>query len=305
MFEDRGLGWIPDVPRADDYHPYHAEVAALLRDTMLGPHVASVGADLVPALAPPRADLRRWFPPVEHQGALQSCTASAVTALVGYFVRRSRGQHEPLSRLFVYKAARNLMGCSGDAGASLRSTLRALATFGAPAERYWPYDCARFDEEPSAFCYAVARSAEPASLTYFRIDSGATPPNQTLDNIKLFVSRGFPCVFGLPVYSEYQCPTEHGGIQMPGSATFYYGGLANVAVGYDDSIQIDQASGALLVRNAWGRSWGVEGYAWLPYRYVTERLAIDWWTVIKREWVVRSGMTRPPTERAGSELQLR
>jgi len=41
-------------------------------------------------------------------------------------------------------------------------------------------------------------------------------------------------------------------------------------------------TGALLGRNSWGTSWGMQGCGWLPYRYVTEGLAVDWWTVVKQ-----------------------
>jgi len=32
-------------------------------------------------------------------------------------------------------------------------------------------------------------------------------------------------------------------------------------------------------------AWGDGGYAWLSYRYVTQGLALDWWTMISANWV--------------------
>jgi len=69
------------------------------------------------------------------------------------------------------------------------------------------------------------------------------------------------------------------------------GGHAIVAVGFDDEIKIKnttcgvETTGALLIRNSWGTGWGNEGYGWLPYEYILRGLAIDWWSLLKNEWV--------------------
>lgn len=66
----------------------------------------------------------------------------------------------------------------------------------------------------------------------------------------------------------------------------YYGGHAIVAAGYDDNLPVNaNEKGALLIRNSWGTSWGDHGYAWLSYKYVTQGVALDWWTVINNDWV--------------------
>jgi C1A family cysteine protease len=54
-------------------------------------------------------------------------------------------------------------------------------------------------------------------------------------------------------------------------------------VGYDDSLQ------ALLFQNSWGPTWGNGGFGFLPYRYVIERLARDFWCITKAEWVATKG----------------
>jgi C1A family cysteine protease len=52
------------------------------------------------------------------------------------------------------------------------------------------------------------------------------------------------------------------------------GGHAVCCVGYD------QTRRAFLVRNSWGPSWGMAGYFWMPFDYLTNpSLASDRWVI--------------------------
>src|SRR5215467_16261942 len=177
----RGLGWIPDVPKPNDYTDDHREVAPLLDRTKSASRQA-LGRTRGAAAAPPsglpaQVDLRGWFSPIEDQGSLGSCTANAAVGLLEYFERRAFGKYVDASRLFVYKTERDLLGWTGDTGAYLRTAMEALVLFGAPPERYWPYDGRpastnpNYDVEPSAFCYAFGQSFQ--GIKYFRLDPPA------------------------------------------------------------------------------------------------------------------------------------
>jgi len=150
-----GTGWLSPMPDMRDYTtdtPQIVEMASSLN--------MKVGMKI-----PTSVDLRAMFPPVENQLDLGSCTANAAVGMVEYCERKAFGKHIEGSRLFVYKATRNLMGVTGDTGAWLRNTMGALVLFGVPPENYWKYVVADFDKEPSAFVYAVADNYE--SLNYF------------------------------------------------------------------------------------------------------------------------------------------
>jgi C1A family cysteine protease len=244
--ESRGLGWLPDVPKPNDYTPMHDAVAPLLGQTKAASHVTALKTagvrDVVsaPPALPAKIDLRQWFLPIEDQGHLGSCTANAAAGLLEYFERRGSGNHVDASRLFLYKAERDLLGWTGDTGAYLRTAMEALVLFGAVPERYWPYDGrvaasnTRYDVEPPAFCYAFG--ANYKAINYFRLDPAGSSTAQTLANIKTFLAAGFPSMFGFPVYGEYDRPLPGGLIAYPGSHSHYRGGHANIAAGYDDNL---------------------------------------------------------------------
>ncbi len=99
-------------------------------------------------------------------------------------------------------------------------------------------------------------------------------------------------MFGFTVYSSIDQATQTGKIPFPSSGERVRGGHAVVAVGFDDRMKITNETsgskgtkGALLIRNSWGKDWGEGGYGWLPYEYVLNGLAVDWWSLLKNEWI--------------------
>jgi C1A family cysteine protease len=276
-------GWIPDLP---DFRDYDEETP------VLQPLLKKVGLSGKKLTKPPtKADLRQWCSPIEHQGDLGSCTAHASVGLIEYFMRKSYGEHIDGSRLFVYKTSRNLLGWTGDDGAYLRTAIGALVLFGVPPEEYWPYDESQFNAEPTAFCYAFAGNYK--AMQYYRLDGQGVTKPALLNKIKTHLAAGIPSIFGFTTFSSMDSEeNEDGKIPFPTRKEKSDEGHAVMAVGYDDNKVIVNpfdkkvsTKGAILIRNSWGKAWGEDGYGWLPYDYVLQELAVDWWCVLSASWV--------------------
>jgi C1A family cysteine protease len=267
-----GMGWQRDLPDIRDFTPETGAMEKIFHKSR--------------ALKPPKAgikksvDLSKWCSPIEDQGDIGSCTANAGVGLLEYYEKRAFGRHLDASRLFLYKVTRKLLHWSGDTGAWLRTTMKAMVLFGIPPEEHYPYDISKYDDEPSAFLYSYAQNYQ--SIKYYRLDRATVSSTQLLNRLKNFLAAGYPAMFGFTVYNF---GNDKGEFEYPGPNDTAQGGHAIVAIGYDDNRKIGKHKGAVKIRNSWGPDWGEGGYGWLPYSYIEEGLAEDFWSLFKSEYV--------------------
>jgi C1A family cysteine protease len=277
-----GTGWLPPVPDLRDYTAGSSEIKKILRITKL----QTLNSKLQTSI-----DLRGWFSPIENQGSLGSCTANAAVDVIEYFQNRSFGKYTDGSRLFLYKTTRNLMQTTGDSGAWLRSTMGALVICGVPPEKYFPYNPSDVDKEPDSFVYSVADNFEAVKYFCYDPQGGNVSGTNLLESVKKYLDAGIPSMFGFWGFPSYKDGDIPGAIPYPAPGEKAEWGHAVVAAGYDDSKKITNTksnkptTGALLIRNSWGVSWGDKGYGWLPYDYVLNKLALDFWSLLSAEWI--------------------
>lgn len=238
------FGWVPDLPDQRDF--------LYAAPSRYQQHL------------PPSVDLSHKCPPIYDQGQLGSCTANAIAAAIEF---EQRKKFVP-SRLFIYYNERAMEGTiKSDAGAQIRDGIKSVATLGAPPEKDWPYQIAKFEEKPPAPAFKDAK--KDLVTLYQRLI-------QDLNTMKGCLASGYPFVFGFTVYDSFEGAqvAKTGVVSMPASDEKVVGGHAVMAVGYDDK------SREFLVRNSWGADWGLKGYFKMPYAYLTApKLAIDFWTI--------------------------
>lgn len=243
-------GWKPDRP---DH-----------RDLILS-------APPIKAKLPLKVDLSTKMSRIEDQADIGSCVANSSTTAIEYLYKQLGKKQPELSRLFVYYFARLLDGTdpNEDSGTYIRTAMKSLATYGVCTENIWPYDTAKYNVKPDAKSQADGLIRQ--ILRYYR-----TP---TLIHTKMSLSAGYPVVFGFSVPETLflEETSETGIVQFPTKDTAMVGGHAVLAVGYDERKQL------LKFQNSWGNTWGDKGYGYLPYKFVTDGLADDFWTVRQTE----------------------
>ena len=238
--------------------------------------------------SPPKSIIpNESFSPIKNQLQIGACTAFAATALMEYYIKRTTGKNYDLSEKFLYWVTRKLLGWEGkDSGAYLRTVMQALTRFGICEEKFAPYD-QKFTEMPDWTHGALADDFK--AETYMRIDTPDRTNQQVLDKIKALIFRKYPIQFGFSVFKNTM-DRRTGDIYIPGKNTKQTGGHAVVITGYDDDKHIKDMDGnvhrgALKIRNSWGKSWGDEGYGWLPYWYVLNGHANDFWLMFRADWI--------------------
>jgi len=201
-------------------------------------------------------DLRDRFGPARDQGSRPTCLAFATSDLHAGL----RDGWFPLSCEFVFYHAQRRSGRGPSQGASLGPMLQALKLDGQPLEGGWPY--------LSALPAELSQWSPPASVgPCFARDGGNAVA--ALDAIKAAHDQGDPMMILMTLSASFFQPTADSVVdpsptEIPDAALRH----AVVAVGYG---RVDGVP-AILVRNSWGQSWGMEGHAWLTERFLKPRL---------------------------------
>lgn len=217
---------------------------------------------------PPRVNLVETLPKAYDQKNLGSCGPNTAAGDIQF---NQAAQSLPMvmpSRLFIYYTTRQLMGTTKeDSGVNNRDMLKALANYGYPAEKNWPYKVRSFAKKPTKAIYSEAAKSKIKEYL-------AVP--QTLADMKGCLAAGHPIIFGFNVFESIESPEvdQTGAIPNPQDGEEQLGGHDVLLVGYNDD------TGVFDLRNSWGPRWGLQGYGTISYDYATDPLlAGDFWAI--------------------------
>lgn len=213
-----------------------------------------------------------------------SCTGHAVATMINTVIARDwRGRivKSParVSPYMLYRLARRYDEFSGedDIGSSLRGALKGWHRHGVATVDRWP---SLKPPEPDLDDPAFIRDANERPLgAYYRVNA------QRLDDLQSAISELHAVVASAAVHDGWIRPVavDKGSekplqvIAKPAHPS-WLGGHAFALVGYNEV--------GFLVQNSWGKGWGKDGFATLPYE--------DWLDDAYDAWVARPGVPHTP-----------
>lgn len=206
---------------------------------------------------PNNIDLRDCFTPVKNQGHQSSCSAFAAVSVFEYILKKNKQTNFNLSEQFVYYNARKVCGQQlEDSGASLYDVITSMAKDGVCFEKTCPFienDCTMM---PLDEAYSEASDKKVVKAMNVKISE---------KDIKSAIAQGYPVMISINLYDSFE--PHFGFISRPTIEEIKsgnHGSHAMVVCGYSDQEKI------FIVRNSWGTSFGVKGYCYIPYSYITD-----------------------------------
>ena len=214
-------------------------------------------------------DLRKLFSNIENQETIGSCTGNAIVGILEYLNKKNKNINIELSRLFIYYNERLLEGTVNyDAGAEIRSGIKACNIYGFCSEKLCPYDIKKFKIKPTEESYLEASKHKAVSYQCIL----------NFNDMKKALIDKNPVVIGFDVYSSFNKINKNGIMSYPLKYERYLGGHAVVIVGFDDNYL--NKKGYFICRNSWGEKWGDKGYFYMPYEVIKNtNMSWDFWII--------------------------
>ncbi|MGE5391843.1 MAG: C1 family peptidase [Deltaproteobacteria bacterium] len=220
-----------------------------------------------------RIDYRNQLPVVFDQGQRGSCVACASAWTVKAWQEMRSGDYPPggLSAAFIYTLCKEKDGAPDEEGTQPRVAMKVMQKSGVCPEKVMPY--AALTDLPAPEVPNVPDEAWGAAEP-FRIGSyaqlcaaGDIKRDQTLSAMRKALQNEGPFLMALLVCDNFR-PDRDNRLPLPQGPV-----RGGHAVGIAGDIPEE---GCLILRNSWGSSWGDNGYAYLPYDWLTSQGEYGW-----------------------------
>ncbi|MBD5089011.1 MAG: hypothetical protein HDT30_09435 [Clostridiales bacterium] len=240
----------------------------------------------------------KYFPPIDTQGNVGSCTSWAMVYYqMTYMVNRALDRSADVSsHIMSPKWSYNLTNNGKNKGTSPVEVVKILSNIGAADLQQVPVT--DNEKDPTFFTswhsteniWRNAQQAKLAGYSMVSVPSGNTPitspDDSDLDEIKKYLAQGEILSFTTDIYRwYYDTITANSGVTANNDylnqwivsrcdSDSFAGWHRMTIVGYDDNIWVDinkdgkvqeGEKGAFKIANSWGNWWRNSGFVWLSY----------------------------------------
>lgn len=213
-------------------------------------------------------DLRDKMTSIQRQN-WGTCTSHSVDGVKEFLDKKQYSKEIKLSQKFIYINTKILSGLWSIQGDYLRNALKSVCQYGAPLEEAFP-DIRRsswkayIKDRPSENAYKEAEKYK--GKTYWSV-------GKTLEGFRQAIfQQEAPVPFSLMWYKSYRTPAPDGKLPFP---DVQLGGHAISCAGWEKD--------KLWFRNSHDLTWGLNGYAYIPFNEFGKHDIWDAWILTDKE----------------------
>ncbi|MEN6351673.1 MAG: C1 family peptidase [Syntrophomonas sp.] len=218
-------------------------------------------------------DYRRKMPPVFDQGQRGSCVACAGTWTLKAYEEIQQGDYpaDGFSAAFLYTMCKQNDGAPDEEGTTPRTAMKMLKKYGVCSEDIMPYSTLEnlaAPQVPSVSGVAMGEAVAFRIQTYAQICSASDlSRDEVLTAMRQALAKEGPFIIALLVCENFE-PDANNKLPLPKGEV-----RGGHAVGIVGDLPEQES---LILRNSWGSGWGDNGYALLPYEWITSHYAGEW-----------------------------